>query len=302
MVQYSVVMPTYNRAGLVARAVDSVLAQTCRDFEVIVVDDGSTDDTEVVVRPYRDRIRYLRQSNRGSASARNLGILECRGRYVAFLDSDDLWHPEKLARTEEAIEAHPDAGLFYSDYRSRAADGRPVRVERCRPVVGNAYSEILLHYFALTSTVVCKRECFDVCGLFHEPLRRAQDWDMWIRIARRFSFVHIPAVLTEYTWEPFNGERASRSTIDDLQSVVDRALQADRDLGPGTRRRILGRLAYTQGVEHLRYGRRQEARACFRESFRSEPWFGRSILYWAVAAMGLAARLPERMRVRLRIA
>jgi hypothetical protein len=150
--------------------------------------------------------------------------------------------------------------------------------------------------------VVCKRECFDVCGLFHEPLRRAQDWDMWIRIARRFSFVHIPAVLTEYTWEPFNGERASRSTIDDLQSVVDRALQADRDLGPGTRRRILGRLAYTQGVEHLRYGRRQEARACFRESFRSEPWFGRSILYWAVAAMGLAARLPERMRVRLRIA
>lgn len=302
MAKYSVIIPTYNRGGFVARAVESVLAQTCQDHEIIVVDDGSTDGTEAVLRPYRERIHYLRQSNQGSAAARNRAIGESCGQYVAFLDSDDLWHPDKLARTEEAVEAHPDAGLFYSDYRSVTADGRLVRVERCRHVVGNAYSRILLHYFTLTSTIVCRRECFDVCGLFHEPLRRAQDWDMWIRIARRFSFVHIPAVLTDYTWEPFNGARASRSTIENLQSVVNRALQADPDLAPGTRRRILGRLAYAQGVEHLRYGRKQEAQACFQESFWSEPWFGRSLLYWTVAATGLAARLPERMRVRLRIA
>ena len=107
-----------------------------------------------------------------------------------------------------------------------------MRVERCKHIVGDAYADLLLHCFVLTSTVVCKRECFDVCGLFHEPLRRVQDWDMWIRIARRFSFVHVPAVLTEYTWEPFQRARASRGTIADLQSVVDRALQADPDLGP----------------------------------------------------------------------
>ncbi len=125
---------------------------------------------------------------------------------------------------------------------------------------------------------------------------------MWIRIARRFSFVHVPAVLTEYTWEPFSEARASRRTIADLQSVVDRALQADPDLGPGARRRILARLAYAQGVEHLRYGRTKESLACFRDSFRNEPLFGRSLVYLAVGLTGLAPVLPYWMRVRLRIA
>jgi glycosyltransferase involved in cell wall biosynthesis len=302
MRKFSVIIPTFNRSTVVGRAIDSVLSQTCRDFEIIVVDDGATDDTEAVLRPYLDRIRYIRQANRGSAAARNRAIRESQGRYIAFLDSDDLWRPDKLARMEEAISAHPDAGVFYSDYEAVTADGRPVRVERCRRIVGDAYAKLLLHCFVLTSTVVCKRECFDACGFFHESLRRAQDWDLWIRMARRFSFVHVRAVLADYTWEPFSEARASRQTLADLQCVVDRSLEADSHLGAGMRRRILARLAYAQGVEHLRYGRTKECVSCFWNSFVNEPLFWKSLVYLVVGLSGLAAKLPYWMRVRLRIA
>jgi glycosyltransferase involved in cell wall biosynthesis len=302
MTRFSVIIPVYNRACVVARAVESVLSQTCQDFEIVVVNDGSTDDTEGVLQPYRDRIHYIRQSNRGSAAARNHGIQECRGQYIAFLDSDDRWYPEKLARIQEAILAHSDAGLLYSDYRSVTPKGRLVRVERCRHVVGNAYGGLLLHCFVLTSTVVCKRECFDTVGFFHEPLRRVQDWDMWIRIARKYSFVHVPALLTEYTWEPLNPARASRATIADRQSVIDRALRADPALGPKARRQVLARLAYGQGVEHLRYGRRRESLRCFWDCFVNAPLFGRSLIYLVIGLTGLARVLPYRIRARLRIA
>lgn len=302
MVRYSVIIPTYNREGFVARAVESVLAQTCQDFEIIVVDDGSTDGTEAVLRPYRDRIRYLRQSNQGSSAARNRGIRESCGQYIAFLDSDDFWHPDKLARTEEAVEAHPDAGLFYSDFRMVTPAGGFLRVQKCKHVVGDGYLAILLQAFILTSTVVCRRECFDVCGLFHEPLRRVQDWDMWVRIARRFSMAHVPAVLTEYTWEPFRKARASVEAVAAFQVAVDRVLQADPDLSRRNRRRILARLAYMQGVEHLRYGRRTEACARLREGLAMDPLFCRGLVHLAVAATHMDKVLPHPLRIRLRIA
>lgn len=302
MTKYSVIMPTYNRARFIVRAIESVLSQTCQDFEIIVVDDGSTDDTEAVLRPYVDRIRYVRQSNQGSAAARNRGIRESHGQYIAFLDSDDWWYPDKLARMGDMIAAHAQAGLFYSDFRLVTPEGRFLRVQKCRHVVGEGYLPILLQVFILTSTVVCKRECFDVCGLFHEPLRRVQDWDMWIRIARRFPIVHVPLVLSEYTWEPFRDARASAEAVAAFKVVVDRALQADPALNPKDRRRILARLAYMQGVEHLRYGRKPEAFRCLRAGIVLDPLFCRGIVHLVVGATGLSAYLPRWMRVRLRIA
>jgi glycosyltransferase involved in cell wall biosynthesis len=301
MKQYSVIMPTYNRAGLVARAVESVLSQTCQDFEIIVVDDGSTDDTEEVLRPYSDRIRYIRQSNRGSAAARNRGIQESHGQYLAFLDSDDRWYPDKLARMGETIAAHPRVGLFYSDFRLVDSEGRLVKVQKCKHIVGEGYLAVLLQVFILTSTVICKRECFDVCGLFHEPMRRVQDWDMWIRIARRFPIVHVPAVLTEYTWEPFKAVRASLDPVNGFQMAVDRALEADPDLRPRDRRRVLARLAYVQGVEHLRYGRRREALGRLKDSILLDPLFCRGMVHLIVGATNLAPYLPRWVRIRLRI-
>src|SRR4051812_26302017 len=109
----SVVIATYNSGRFVGQAVRSVLAQTYRPFEIVVVDDGSTDDTAGVLAGYRDGVRYVYQENRGPAAARNRGIAEAAGELVAFLDADDEWHPEKLSRQWEALSASPRAGLVH---------------------------------------------------------------------------------------------------------------------------------------------------------------------------------------------
>ena len=111
----SVVIPTYNYARFLPRALDSVLAQTWRDYEIIVVDDGSTDGTPEVAQAYGERIRYLRKENGGAATARNAGILAARGELLAFLDADDAWVPEKLARQVAYLDRHPEFGMVYSD-------------------------------------------------------------------------------------------------------------------------------------------------------------------------------------------
>ena len=112
----SVVIPTYNRADLVVQAVESVLDQTYRNFELIVVDDGSPDATEARLAPYRDRLVYSRQPNRGVNAARNFGISMARGRYIALLDDDDLWLPSKLDEQVRVLDRHPDAGFVFSDF------------------------------------------------------------------------------------------------------------------------------------------------------------------------------------------
>lgn len=123
-VKVSVVIPTYNRAAYIRQAIDSVLQQTMTDFEIIVVDDGSTDDTREVVAGYGERIRYLRTANGGPARARNAGMAEARGQYIAWLDSDDTYHPAKLALQCAVLDSRPDTGLVYTECTAFDDDGR----------------------------------------------------------------------------------------------------------------------------------------------------------------------------------
>src|SRR5262245_50974266 len=116
MPEVSVVIPTFNAARFLCQAIDSVLSQTTRDYELLVVDDGSTDTTATIMQRYSGSLRYIRQSNGGVAAARNRGILESVGRYVAFLDADDTWHPKKLERQFAALAEHPQARACYTAY------------------------------------------------------------------------------------------------------------------------------------------------------------------------------------------
>ncbi len=120
----SVVIPTYNRAAFICRAVDSALGQTYAPLEVVVVDDGSKDDTREVLRKYGDRIRYVAKENGGVSSARNVGVREATGEYIAFLDSDDTWVPEKLAVQMDIFRAHPDYGMVLSECAQVTAEGK----------------------------------------------------------------------------------------------------------------------------------------------------------------------------------
>ncbi len=208
----SVVIPTYNRAPLLRRALDSVLRQTFRDFEVLVVDDGSTDETAGMVAELRDvRIRYLRQSrNSGVGAARNRGLREARAELIAFLDSDDEWLPEKLALQVALFSNAPDAlGLVYTGVESVRDDGRRT-IERPR-WRGDVFREMLAANVVHGggSNVMIRRAVVATVGFFHEQVAAIEDYHYWLRIARFFRIDFVDAPLIRYYDTTGSAERRS---------------------------------------------------------------------------------------------
>lgn len=204
----SVILPTHNRAALLPRAVESVLAQSHRDLELVIVDDASTDDTPRVLERYRadPRVRIVRaERNLGGAGARNLGISEAGAPLIAFQDSDDYWLPTKLERQMAALAAEPDAGLcygmaiFYRRHKSAAfpKDAYLLPRDEFDKLSGDMSLEVLKANPASTQTILVRRDVLERAGLFDPSFRRYQDWDLVIRLAQltRFVFVEEPLVL-----------------------------------------------------------------------------------------------------------
>ncbi len=194
------VIPTFNMGLYVGDAIRSVLGQTLRDVEVIVVDDGSTDDTRDVVTSFGTQVQYYYQPNAGQGAARNLAIRASKGKYVAFLDADDIWLPEKLRRQVELLERLPEVGLTGCGYSVRDEGGTTVLFEVVRPdFPSHRTLRRMLSICQLLpgsgSGVMVRRSCFDAVGLFDETLRIAQDWDMWVRLVQCFEARFVPEVL-----------------------------------------------------------------------------------------------------------
>jgi glycosyltransferase involved in cell wall biosynthesis len=184
----SVIIPTYNSGAMVRDAIQSVLAQTYSDFEIVVVDDGSTDNTESVVRQFSRRARYFKQENQGVSTARNVGIRKSVGEYLAFLDSDDLWSPEKLAEQVPLLDCDPELGLVYSDW-ALASDQGIIQTSYLRDLPcrsGYVFDDLIQSGFILTSGVVVRRACLEAAGDFDKSLAIAQDYDLWLRISYRW--------------------------------------------------------------------------------------------------------------------
>lgn len=199
----SVVIPVYNRGKFVAETINSALAQTYRDFEIIAIDDGSTDDSLAVLRSFGDQIQLVQHpngENRGQSAAINLGLKHARGRLIAVLDSDDLWAPEKLSVLVGYLDAHPEIGLVYSNGQWVDEEGRskgviygPAHIETSDP------AKVLMNcYFALPSNSVVRREAYDKAGGFDESLRTAQDHDMAVRLAEVARLAYVDRVLWSY--------------------------------------------------------------------------------------------------------
>ncbi len=194
----SVIIPTYNRREYVQEAIDSVLAQTYRDFEIIVIDDGSTDGTgEALTARYGDQIRYIWQKNAGESAARNLGIDIARGQYVAFLDSDDLWLPNKLVKQIVVLRQNSQVGLVYSyvyqiDREGRRLPGAPLGESTAdvQPVFENLVQSCI---FA-PGTVVARKDCLQQVEGFDLTIQYGEDWDLWLRLSlvTEFSAVREP--------------------------------------------------------------------------------------------------------------
>lgn len=195
----SVVMPAYNAAGFVRRAVDSVLAQTWADLELLVVDDGSTDGTQGVLASYGDKLHLLAQPNAGPAAARNHGLQRTRGEYVAFLDADDHWHPRKLERQLQLMQSRPELGFCSTATKVVSESGAAVGDWPCG--IGNdRLPDVLFVRSAAisgsTSGVLARRTLLLEAGGFDESLRGFEDPDLWIRLSARAGYACIPEPLT----------------------------------------------------------------------------------------------------------
>ena len=197
MPKVSVILPTYNRAHLLPRAINSVLSQSFKDLELIIIDDCSQDNTDQIVKSADDgRIKHLKHTrNKGSAAAKNMGLKHASGQYIAFLDDDDEWLPGKLQKQVEIIERLPDrVGIVYSNIQKILNNEKiPITTPRFMPEDGIAHKEILegtkcnIHI----QTALIKKECFEKAGKFDEALPRAVDYDLFIRLSKHYLFYHI---------------------------------------------------------------------------------------------------------------
>lgn len=197
----SVIIPTYNRARLIGEAIQSVLDQTFTDLELIVVDDGSTDNTESVVTEFKDpRVRYIHQENMGISAARNAGIHNTQGRYVAFLDSDDLWLPRLLESQVPVLDGDPHFGVVYTRAQAIDANGNALFHTRgdLQKYPDQALKSMLYGDFTCIQTALIRRECFDGAGFFDESLTGRVDWDMFLRLAKVCRFAFTDRVLAHF--------------------------------------------------------------------------------------------------------
>jgi len=194
---FSAIIPSFNRKRLLRTAIDSVLCQTFRDLELIVVDDGSTDGTDTLLESYHDpRLRVISQPNHGVAHARNRGIEAARGRFIAFLDSDDRWVPEKLERTAEYIERSPLALIFHSHEIWFRGGELLSQKKKHRNPAGRVYPSALPLCCISISTAVVARKLFDRVGMFDESMEACEDYDFWLRATAEHEVILIPAPLT----------------------------------------------------------------------------------------------------------
>ena len=185
----SIIIPTYNTAQYIVETLDSVLRQTFKDYEIIVINDGSpdTDELERVLEPYRERIIYLKQENRGSSGARNAGLRVARGRYIALLDSDDMWEPEYLAVHVDALERDPEIDMIYPNALlfgdSRVAGKTYMDIFSVEGDV--TFARLVTERCCVYYSVTARREVILRAGMYDEALGSGEDLELWLRVLQQ---------------------------------------------------------------------------------------------------------------------
>jgi glycosyltransferase involved in cell wall biosynthesis len=280
-VRASLIIPTFNHARFLGAAIDSALAQTLGAVDVIVVDDGSTDDTPAVLARYAGRVRVLRQPNRGLSSARNAGLAAARGTYVAFLDADDVMAPTKLAAQLEVLERSPAIGWTYCDVlMETVATGATARASErfgygARALDGWLFPELIHGNFIPAIAPLVRRTALEAAGGFDERLTALEDWDMWLRLSLIAAARYTPAVLVTYRIRP-GGMSEDRARMDRSRfQVLDKinrtrpvALESLGNVG----RRLIADTHNWLGKEAYASGDWREARRRFAASVLAVPW------------------------------
>ena len=280
MPKVSVIIPAYNAMVYLPKTIANVLEQTYSDFEVVVIDDGSTDNVREWIERVEDpRVRLISQSNRGLAGARNRGIEESQGEYLAFLDADDLWEPTKLARQAEVLDEQPEVGLVYTlvayiDEQGNST-GRVID-NSLKHQSGNLWQQLTTgNLIECGSVAMVRRECFDKCGVFDCNLGSyVEDWDMWLRIARAYPFKAIAKPLVYYRQVSSSASRNWSAMAKSYQLVIEKAFATAtwqelplRNRSYGTANLVLGWKALQSKAKDF-----QQASYFRSQALKHDPW------------------------------
>jgi glycosyltransferase involved in cell wall biosynthesis len=228
MPKVTVVIPAYNAMAFLPETLDRVLQQTFTDFEVLIVNDGSTDEIASWFTTVNDdRVRLISQANQGLSGARNTGIAEARGEYIAFLDADDLWAPTKLEQQVRCLDRCPEVGLVYTWTRLVDETGKPTGVKYDSQVEGNVWQQILVGDIVCSgSSAMVRRDCFDRVGRFDPNLSSAADFDMWTRIAAEYPFAVVKEFSIDYRQHSSSMSRNHIKMMQDLRITFEKRFQS----------------------------------------------------------------------------
>lgn len=275
-VTLSIVIPVYNGASFIAETVRACLNQTYRDFEVIVVNDGSKDGTAAELAQFGDTIRVISIPNGGVSNARNVGVRASLGQYVAFLDADDIWYPDKLERHLAAMLKYPEVGFSCSNYRVRyqGVDATvhfdqfkgDAQLAFDRPIDGDTVFQVLIrcNFVGTCSNVIARHDLLVAAGLFDTTLRQAEDYDLWLRCALRSPFLVLSDILLVKVTHDTNLTNNLVETWQYHEKVLVMLLDSDAiKARPNLRKSVHHELSVVRYIIGNRLFNRGQARACF---------------------------------------
>jgi glycosyltransferase involved in cell wall biosynthesis len=291
----SVIIPAYNGSPFIRQAIQSVLDQTYPHAEIIVVDDGSTDDTPQLVGAFGPRVTLIRQHNQGVAAARNAGLRAARGEFAAFLDQDDWWRPEKLAQQVTCFAADPDLGLVHTnvahfDDTTSSYTGRLSPVEESSVLVGRTFDRLVLGNGIYNSSVMIRRALLDRVGYMNTdiPGNTIQDYDLWLRIARCASFAYLHDELAVFRLHANQGTWKRQAMLTDEIQLLERVVGPAGLLADPARRNRLAWLLDELGRVLIEAGEKAQARRVLWRLLRVRTSL-RSVLLLLLAALPTTA-------------
>ena len=276
----SVIIPTYNNAEIIKETIESALNQTFKDFEIIVINDGSTDNSADVLRPYINsgKIIYLEQDNSGPTMARNRGIETSRGKYIAFLDNDDLWMPTKLEKQVDFLNRNEDYGMAYTDayeFRgSKILKSSKLTSNDISMMTGMIFEHLMNGCFIFMSTVVVRKSVLEDMGYFDPNVGfTCNDWELWLRISKKYKIKFIDEILIGYRRHSGNITNDTDLLTSHLLSFVNNVL-TDPSLEARYKERrsfMIGKIYSRAGWDYLMAGKRKKARSAFLNYIKLNP-------------------------------
>jgi len=252
----SVIIPVHNRLSMLREAIQSVLDQTYSDFEIIVVDDGSTEPISSSLQIKHERIRHVRQENAGPSAARNHGIDVAKGRYIAFLDSDDLFLPTKLEKQVKCMEEHPDIPLSHTSYQRINARTNQSETVRSGTFSGRVYPKIVLDCPIATPTVMIRSDFLGKDMRFEQQIRAGEDKVMWTRIAKKATIIGMDEPLTIVRIHGENIVLDPRAKIPGYSDMIDLIIKQNPDLPALIRHKALSIQYLDLAYNYLKVGER----------------------------------------------